>query len=150
MMDQGTQFMSKMVKAIIQQYQIRHKVSTPYHLQANGQVESTNKVLEAILTKTIKANHIDWEDRLPEALWDYKTTWRNTTGHSPYELVYGKQILLPIEFQIKTFRMEAQLGMDLSEEQKKRLLQLNEFIMPFCSLFLNKDSVLDCVLSNLI
>ena len=89
-------------------------------------MESTNKVLEAILTKTIKANHTDWADRLPEALWAYRTTWRNTTGHSPYELVYGKQILLPIEFQIKTFRMVAQLGMDLSEAQKQRLLQLNE------------------------
>ena len=40
-------------------------------------------------------------------------TWRNTTGHNPYELVYGKQVILPIEFQAKTFRMEAQLGMDL-------------------------------------
>ena len=107
MTDQGTQFMSKMVKTVIQQNQIRPKVSTPYHPQANGQVESTNKVLEGILTKTIKANHIDWADRLSEALWAYMTTWRNTTGYSPYELVYGKQILLPIEFQIKTFRMEA-------------------------------------------
>ena len=50
----------------------------------------------------------------------------NTTRHSPYELVYGKQTLLPIEFQIKTFRMVAQLGMDLLEAQKQRLLQLNE------------------------
>ena len=95
--DQGTQFMSKMVKTIIQQYQICHKVSTPYHPQANGQVESTNKVLEVILTKTIKANHTDWVDRLSEALWAYRTTWRNTTRNSLYELIYGKKIFLPIE-----------------------------------------------------
>jgi transposase InsO family protein len=125
-MDQGTQFMSKMVKTIIQQYHIWHKVSTPYHPQANGQVESTNKVLEVIMTKTIKENHTDWADRLLEALWAYKTSWRNTTENSPYDLIYGKQILLPIEFQIKTFRMEARLGMDLLEAQKQRLLQLNE------------------------
>ena len=67
--DQGTQFMSNRVKETTQQYQIRKKVSTPYHPQGNGHVESTNKVLEAILTKTIKSNHRDWEDRLPEALW---------------------------------------------------------------------------------
>ena len=35
--------------------------------QANGQVESTNKVLEAILTQTIHLHHKDWADRLPEA-----------------------------------------------------------------------------------
>ena len=34
--DQGTQFMSKLVKSITQQYHIRHRTSYPYHAQANG------------------------------------------------------------------------------------------------------------------
>ncbi|CAF1538353.1 unnamed protein product, partial [Adineta steineri] len=84
-----------MVHTITQQYHIRHKVSTPYHPQANGQVESTNKILDTILTKTIKSNHKYWADRLPEAVWAYRTIWRNTIGHTPYELVYGKHILSP-------------------------------------------------------
>eukprot|EP00253_Pinus_taeda_P026994 PITA_26994 len=42
--DQGTQFTSKLVKDIIDKYQIKHRRSTPYHPQANGQVESTNKI----------------------------------------------------------------------------------------------------------
>ena len=83
-------------------------------------------MLEAILTKTIQMHHKDWADRLPEALWAYRTTWRNTTGHTPYELVYGKQVLLPIEFQVKSFRMAIQLGLNLDEVQKQRLMQLNE------------------------
>jgi hypothetical protein len=56
-------------------------------------------------------------DRFLEALWAYKTTWRNTTSHTRYELVYGKHVLLPIEFQVKTFRTTMQLGMDLDEAQ---------------------------------
>jgi hypothetical protein len=56
-------------------------------------VESTNKVIEAILTKIVQLHHKDWVDRFPEALWAYRTSWRNTTGHTPYELVYGKQVL---------------------------------------------------------
>ena len=51
----------------------------------------------------IHLHHKDWVDRLSEALWAYRITWRNTIGHTPYELVYGKQVLLPIEFQVKTF-----------------------------------------------
>ena len=47
-------------------------------------------------------------------------------GHTPYEMAYGKQVLLPIEFQIKTFRTVVQLGLDLSEAQQQCLLQLNE------------------------
>ena len=90
-------------------------------------MESTNKLLESILTKTVQLHHKDWADRLPEALWAYRTTWRNTTGHTPYQLVYGKQVLLRIEFQVKTFRTAAQLSLNLDEAQEQRLMQLNEF-----------------------
>jgi hypothetical protein len=94
--DQGTQFTSKLMREFTKKCGIKHRKSCPYHPQANGQVESTNKVLEAILTKTVQLHHQDWDDRLPEALWAYQTTWRNTTRHTPYKLAYGKQVLLPI------------------------------------------------------
>lgn len=116
--NQGTQFTSKLVKALTKQYQIKYHKLTPYHPQANGQVESTNKVLESILTKTIQLHHMDWVNKLLEALWAYRITWRNVTGHTPYELVYGKQVLLPIEFQVKTFRISTQMGMNLNEAQE--------------------------------
>ena len=51
--DNGAQFVSKSMKALTEQYGIKHYKSSPYHPQENGQVESTNKVLEAILTKTV-------------------------------------------------------------------------------------------------
>ena len=51
--DQGSQFTSKLMKELTTKYGIRHCKSSPYHPQDSGQVESTNKVLEAILTKTI-------------------------------------------------------------------------------------------------
>ena len=40
--------------------------------------------------------------------------------------MYGKQVLLPIEFQVKTFRMATQLGMNLDEAHKQRILQINK------------------------
>ena len=74
----------------------------------------------------MEKHHKDWEDRLPEEIWVYMTTWKNTIGYSPYELVYGRQVLLPIEFQIKTFRTTSEIVMDLSESQQQRLNQINE------------------------
>jgi transposase InsO family protein len=105
--DQGTQFTSKLMRELMEKYGIKHRKYSPYNPQANGQVESTNKFLEAILTKNIQLHHQDWADRLPEALWAYQTTWRNTTGHTPYELVYKKQVILTIEFQVRTFCITA-------------------------------------------
>ena len=48
--NQGSQFNSKLMTELSTKYSIRHCKSSPYHPQANGQVESANKVLEAILT----------------------------------------------------------------------------------------------------
>ena len=100
----GKQFTSHMIQRITSKHNIRHRITSPYHPQANGQVESSNKVIKGILTKTVRSHHKDWATRLPEVLWAYRTTWRNTTGFSPYELVYGKTITFPIEFEIKTLR----------------------------------------------
>eukprot|EP00253_Pinus_taeda_P013479 PITA_13479 len=102
------------------------RVTTPYHSQANGQVESTNKILENILTKAVANHHWDWAQKLPEALCAYKTTWWNTTGFSPYELVYGKSPLFLVEFEISTLRIALEVGLDLLEAQKHQLEQLNE------------------------
>lgn len=39
--------------------------------------------------------------------------------------MYGKNVLLPIEFEIKTFLAALELGLDLSSAQKEQVHQLN-------------------------
>jgi hypothetical protein len=119
--DGGSQFTAHRITTTLDNYHIKHRVTSPYHPQENGQVESTNKVLEAILTKTVSTNRQNWATELPNALWAYRTTWRNTTGYSPYHLVYGKEPIFPIEFEIKTLRMAQEIGLDLTEAHKQRL-----------------------------
>jgi hypothetical protein len=89
-------------------------------------VESTNKVLEAILTKTIQLHHRDWVDHGFWRHFGHTDYMEEYNRHTPYELVYGKQVFFPIEFQIKTFRTTTKLGMDLSDAQQQRIAQLNE------------------------
>ena len=73
-----------------------------------------NKVIEVILTKTMKGHHKYWDERILEALWAYRTTWHNTTGFSPYEMVYGKNVVFPIEFEVKTLKTVIESNMDLT------------------------------------
>jgi len=124
--DGGPQFVGHKLAATLNNYHVQHKITTPYHPQANGQVESSNKIIESILTKTIASHRRDWATRLPEALWAYRTTWRSTTGYSPYQLVFGKQPIFPIEFEIQTLRTAQEVGLDLTEAQLNRLQQINE------------------------
>jgi len=46
--------------------------------------------MENIMTKLVKMNRKDWSEKLRDALWEYRITWKNETGFSPYQLVYGK------------------------------------------------------------
>ena len=109
------------MKEIADKYKIKHMKSTPYHPRANGQVESTNKTLDTIMTKTVQMHRKDWLGKLHEALWAYKITWKKSTSFTPYQLVYGKKVLLLIEFQIHTFKLAADLGVELSEAQKESI-----------------------------
>ena len=110
----------------MEEYKIWHGKFFPYHPQANGQVEVTNRELENILTKIASLHRKDWVARLPEALWAYRTTWKSTTGFMPFELLYGKTVVMPIEFEHKTLRTALELGITLPATQQDHILHLNE------------------------
>lgn len=77
-------------------------------------------MIEEILTKSLHLHRKDSVENLHEYLWAYTTTWTNTIGNTPYEIVYGKQALLLIEFYIEAYKTKVQLGIDLSEAQKQK------------------------------
>jgi hypothetical protein len=52
----GSQITAHIITTTLNNYHIKHRVTSPYHPQENRQLESTNKVLKAILTKTVSTN----------------------------------------------------------------------------------------------
>ena len=118
--------MSHKFKTLLHKYHIQHRITSPHHPHANGQVESTNKFIEAILTKTIRIHPRYWANMILEALWAYLTIWCNTTGFSPYDLVYCKSFVLSIEFKIKILKTSMDVKLDVTKSQRSRLNQLNE------------------------
>ena len=53
---QGSSFISKEVHAFTESYNIKLLNSSPYYAQANGQAESSNKVLIKLIKKKIEEN----------------------------------------------------------------------------------------------
>jgi hypothetical protein len=51
--DNGTPFVNKDVREMLEHYRIKHRRSTPYYPQGNGQVEATNRMLLRILSKMV-------------------------------------------------------------------------------------------------
>ena len=47
----------------------------------------------------------DWSEKLPFALWAYRTSFCTSTGATPYSLVYGMEAVLPVEIEIGSLRV---------------------------------------------
>ena len=47
----------------------------------------------------------DWSEKLPFALWAYRTSFRTSTGATPYSLVYGMKAVLPVEIEMGSLRV---------------------------------------------
>jgi hypothetical protein len=102
--------------------------SSLYYPQANGQVEAVNKTLKTILQRTINSAKSNWHLMLYSALWAYRTSVKIATSFSPFQLIYGLEVVFPIECQILSLKLAVQLLPDTSplEEWLVYLEQLNE------------------------
>ncbi|XP_019178364.1 PREDICTED: uncharacterized protein LOC109173577 [Ipomoea nil] len=78
----------------------------------------------ALKEKVVSKSKRDWHDRMEEALWAYRTTYRTPTQSTPYSLVYGVEAVLPLERQIPSLRLAIQEGLTDKENAKLRLAEL--------------------------
>ncbi|GJS62438.1 reverse transcriptase domain-containing protein [Tanacetum coccineum] len=89
-------------------------------------VEVSNRGLKRILERTVGENRTSWSDKLDDALWAFRTTFKTPIGCTPYKLVYGKSCHLPIELEHKAYWALKHANFDLKTAGDHRKLQLNE------------------------
>ena len=70
----------------------------------NGAVEVANKNINKIIKKMV-LTYKDWPKMLPFSLYDYRTSARTSTGETTFSLVYGMEVVLPVEVQIPSLRI---------------------------------------------
>ncbi|KAL6323318.1 hypothetical protein AAG906_029325 [Vitis piasezkii] len=67
----------------------------------------------------------DWSEKLPFALWAYRTSFRTSTGATPYSLVYGMEAVLPVEIEMGSLRVALEQQISETEWAQARFDQLN-------------------------
>jgi hypothetical protein len=62
------------------------------------------------------------------ALWAYRTSVKSATGFTPFQLVYGIEVVLPIECEIPYLKLVVEILPNTStkEERILYLMQLDE------------------------
>ncbi|XP_028113659.1 uncharacterized protein LOC114311695 [Camellia sinensis] len=103
--DNGAPFVNRHVGRLLDTYWIKHHKSSPYYSQGNGQAEATNKTLIRILSKMMDEAEGTWFEQLPLAIWAYRTSKRKPTQATLFSLVYGSEVVLPVELAVPSARM---------------------------------------------
>ncbi|XP_010256537.1 PREDICTED: uncharacterized protein LOC104596916 [Nelumbo nucifera] len=117
-MDNGKPFSAALVTQFCNKLGIKQRFSTMYNATANGLTEAFNKTLCKLLEKIVSKSKRYWHERLDEALWAYRTSYRITTNATPFALVYGVEVVLPLERQMNSLRMAIQDGITEDENSK--------------------------------
>nr|GFA90776.1 reverse transcriptase domain-containing protein [Tanacetum cinerariifolium] len=86
--DRGTHFCNEQFAKVMSKYGVTHRLLTAYHPQMSGQVEVTNRGLKRILERTVGENRAVWTDKLDDALWASRTSFKTPIGCTHYRLVY--------------------------------------------------------------
>jgi hypothetical protein len=71
-----------------------------------------HKPLSTLLRVLIKKNIKEWEERLPIAEYAYNRARHSTTGKSPFEVLYGFNLLSPLD--ILPLPLQERIHMDAS------------------------------------
>lgn len=120
--DQGTHFTGQVMKNMCKMLNIKQRLHVSYRPQSSGNVERVNRTIKENIAKQIAQHQNRWIDVLPTVLTVLRATPSKATGISPYELMTGRVMKLPIDPEISP----ADLGPLMLATQQTVLVKLQE------------------------
>ena len=116
-----------LLKALLEVYRIRRTVVSSYHSPSSGLVERGYALIINSLANCKDHNTDDWIKYLPLALWADRISVRRSTQYSEFELVCGRECLLPVQLMVASWSIadwdSVKSRKDLSISRMRQLYQ---------------------------
>jgi hypothetical protein len=129
--DQGSNFIGNVMTQLYENLGI-HKIKTSvYHPEGNGLVERFHSTLKSMLKKFVGECVKTWDKYLPYLLFAYREVPTESTGYSPFELLYGRTIRGPLAVIKETWLEKRPDTSNLTSyvlEMRKRLATMQEVV----------------------
>ncbi|GFY27825.1 retrovirus-related Pol polyprotein from transposon 412 [Trichonephila clavipes] len=72
-------------------------MTTVLHPQSDGMVERFKRTILNSLSLLVSSNQQDWDKKLPFFLLAYRSAVHETTGYSPSQMLFGRDLRLPAD-----------------------------------------------------
>ncbi|GFU77781.1 retrovirus-related Pol polyprotein from transposon 412 [Trichonephila clavipes] len=95
--DQGRNFDSAVCKRLCEILAIDKTRTTALYPQSDGMVERFNRTILNSLSLLVSSNQQDWDKKLPFFLLAYRSAVHETTGYSPSQMLFGRDLRLPAD-----------------------------------------------------
>jgi transposase InsO family protein len=131
--DGGSEF-KQVFDEMRRNYGIKKKVTTAYNPQANGIIERVHLVLaDALRTYELQERELDphdpWSSLLASASFAIRSTYHTTLRATPAQLVFGRDMLLPIKFKADWAAIKAkrQDEMQRNNDRENKTRKVHEY-----------------------
>eukprot|EP00795_Rhopilema_esculentum_P005569 gene5569-9573_t len=111
--DQGSNFMSKLLQEVYKMIGVKSIRTSPYHPETDGLCERFNGTLKNMLRKAATNDYPNWDKMLPYLLFAYHEVPGESTGFSPFELLYGRQVRGPLDILKETWESNEKVPEDV-------------------------------------
>jgi hypothetical protein len=95
--DQGRNFESELFAEMSKLLGITKTRTTPYRPQSDGMCERYNRSMLMMLRAVVNEDRTDWDDWLPHIALAYNSSAHETTGLSPFKMMFGREANLPLD-----------------------------------------------------
>ena len=95
--DQGAEFENHLFAELEAFSGIIRSCMSPYHPEGNGQVERFNATLLSMLRTLPEHHETKWASHVSKLVHAYNATRNEATGFSPFYLLFGRELALPID-----------------------------------------------------
>lgn len=123
--DQGANFTSELISQLCRFLHVRKIQTTGFHPQSNGRLERVHATIARMLSHFVNRHQTDWDEYLPYVTMAYNSHSHESTGFSPFEMVFGRKMETPLEADL-TITEESDLYSDHVEALRTKLKETFE------------------------
>jgi len=121
--------MSQAILRFCTLYNIQHQITAAYHPQSNGKAERMIQTLKKNVRKLQLNNQRDFTRALQIAVAAYCMVPHRATGFSPFQLLYGCDLLMPEELPFTTYNSDEDYEIVLSTHIEKMLKTIQQAML---------------------